>query len=132
MQSPNNEPLLEGSTSPLYFRTRIDNDAPNVIEKVVDVDKSPDNIGKEEATGGEKEVDIVEFHDATLFQRKTKKKTSAVWAHFTTITLGNGDKKNKCNYCGSLLSYSECGSTSHLKNHNCSKKEQYVKNQQML
>ncbi|GAA0141344.1 hypothetical protein LIER_02508 [Lithospermum erythrorhizon] len=128
-KSPDSQPVFDDPTCQPYIRIGVD-DAPNVIEKVVDVDEGQDKIG-EEGTSDPKECEVIEVDATTPFERKPEKKTFEVWTHFTT-TLFKGEKTNRCNHYYSFLSYSESGTTSHLKNHKCIKKQHHMKNQQML
>ncbi|KAG2664995.1 hypothetical protein I3760_16G109000 [Carya illinoinensis] len=50
------------------------------------------------------------------YQRKPKKKTSAVWKDFKIVEK-NGVKKAECNFCKDLLSISSSGSTTHFHRH---------------
>ena len=68
------------------------------------------------------------------FQKKKRKKTSAVWLEFKEVELPDGSKKGECVHCKARLSILQSKSTSHFSRHlkNCVRRMLFQKQQQRI
>ncbi|KAK1384382.1 hypothetical protein POM88_022117 [Heracleum sosnowskyi] len=103
----------------------------DVAEEVVN--QNP-NDGDEKSKEHESE-DVKEVNkESNAFQRRKRKKTSAVWGDFVVIKLSNGIQKAQCKYCSEKLAYKSGGPTTPYLNHGktCLKKKMALQNQKRL
>ncbi|KAG8384389.1 hypothetical protein BUALT_Bualt04G0113000 [Buddleja alternifolia] len=78
-------------------------------------DESPILInedGKEDNQKAETQV-----QEENALKRQDRRRTSKVWLEFTVITIDDGSKKVKCNYCSTLIAINSQGSTTQFHRH---------------
>ncbi|KAG8391919.1 hypothetical protein BUALT_Bualt01G0237000 [Buddleja alternifolia] len=95
-------------------------------------DESPILInedGKEDNQKAETQV-----QEENALKRQDRRRTSKVWSEFTVITIDDGSKKAKCNYCSTLIAINSQGSTTQFHRHldNCPIRLASTKKQRLL
>ncbi|KAG6633675.1 hypothetical protein CIPAW_12G065500 [Carya illinoinensis] len=109
-------PTVEcSSASPLV---EIEVDGITGIEEfnAIECDSNDGNNEVDGIIGGEENPSAPIDPQKYAYQRKPRKKTSAVWKDFKIVEK-NGVKKAECNFCKDLLSISSSGSTTHFHRH---------------
>ncbi|KAF7131586.1 hypothetical protein RHSIM_Rhsim09G0090800 [Rhododendron simsii] len=61
-------------------------------------------------------IEVIE-EESNPFKRKERKKTSAVWNDFESVTFVDGSKKHQCKFCKDYFNIQASGSTTHLIRH---------------
>ena len=109
-------PTVECSSASPLVQIEVDGITGREEFNAIECDSNDGNNEVDGIIGGEENPSAPIDPQKYAYQRKPRKKTSAVWKDFKIVEK-NGVKKAECNFCKDLLSISSSGSTTHFHRH---------------
>ncbi|XP_042964774.1 zinc finger BED domain-containing protein RICESLEEPER 2-like [Carya illinoinensis] len=109
-------PTVECSSASPLVEIEVDGITGREEFNAIECDSNDGNNEVDGIIGGEENPSAPIDPQKYAYQRKPRKKTSAVWKDFKIVEK-NGVKKAECNFCKDLLSISSSGSTTHFHRH---------------